>query len=720
MAVAPVVAAFFLIPFVLYYNAREYWNWDWGIPADFATIGMLLCLPLIFIIWVLSRIRPRVAARVSVFLFCLGLFVLLADVYSPLQSTPLDGSELSSSEPVKHTLIEAGILMLILLVVFKRRRTLTSIAAPVSAVLLLVALVYCGLILSASRPVFVDNREVDPSIKGNVYHILLDEMQTDAALLYMREGELEEDFRGFTVFEDNVANYSGTGASLPSYLTGTLYSGGSFRQWTASHRYIGLFRDMSEKGYAGFFYGASGWSVKFMPCVTYDDTYRKHAGRKSSRSRDFVQIWLARIVPNFLAQEAFDAGRRLSEATRPTTAIPGTVAEGRHVYSSVLMLRQLIEEEELKSPDGRYTYLHMILPHFPFVMTESGEYDIDLRSTGASGYYGQVGCALNLVTEFLDELKRLERYDASTIIIHGDTGHGKLGFINKTPEGVEATADSQEEKAEGAFAPEIVSWTEQQVRARAKALLMIKPARADGPVSFSARQSQLLDIYPTMKELLGLAREGTGVTEGLDLFGEEFPADRAAEFFLYPENDHEPYDIKRITIHDSRNLSMSKLTVSDYVNHYSPATFPARGMRYDIGSYREGRLQLTGFSTKERESKAEGGVRFRWATGKRSKIVFRGVTLPRKSRLRVTFVVEPHAVNESKQMIIGTGSDTSRVGLKKGWNKYSVVLKFPAGDDLFMDMQYADSATASQRDVSVRWNTISLAYEESGNTRVPE
>ena len=106
-----------------------------------------------------------------------------------------------------------------------------------------------------------------------------------------------------------------------------------------------------------------------------------------------------------------------------------------HAYASVLMLRRLAREEADREPSGHYLYAHAILPHGPFVMDDGCNYvgkhgfgrkDKDARR---AAYVDQAGCAIRLVADFLDRLKSLGRYDAATIVVHADTGHG-LGFVD--------------------------------------------------------------------------------------------------------------------------------------------------------------------------------------------------------------------------------------------------------------------------------------------------
>jgi hypothetical protein len=255
IASTPIIAVFFLIPFELYFVARQYWNWNYDIPVNFALAGIFVYLLLSIIIKISSRINPELAAYTSVFLFCLGLFVLLADVFSPLQTTLLDGGELAGEEPLLYSLTEGAILLVIIVVpLILGLRSTISVAVPLSMALLLTSGIYFGLIVTSSTPAYISkNRTINNDLIGNVYHILLDEMQTDSAIIYLEEKGAQKRFSGFTLFKNNISNYMLTQASLPSYITGTLYTEGSFKDWSRSHRKKGLFKDLYDKGYIGTF-----------------------------------------------------------------------------------------------------------------------------------------------------------------------------------------------------------------------------------------------------------------------------------------------------------------------------------------------------------------------------------------------------------------------------------------------------------------------------------
>jgi len=274
----PVAAIFFIIPFELYYNAQEYWNWNHNIPLYLVQSSLIIYFLLIIFICTCFLISNRLADYLAVCLFCSGIFILLADVFAPLQTNLLAGSELVSQEPLVYSFIELGIFLLIIGVVLKLglQRSL-SLALALSMTLSVVSIGYLLLVLCSSKPTLVDARpqQFKTNIKGNVYHIVLDEMQTDVALEYLKEHDAAKYFSGFTLFKNNISNYLYTEASCPSYLTGTLYERGSFKRWKESFKEKGLLHDLYEKGYRITVYSPGSILIKpyVSKIVTLDDIY---------------------------------------------------------------------------------------------------------------------------------------------------------------------------------------------------------------------------------------------------------------------------------------------------------------------------------------------------------------------------------------------------------------------------------------------------------------
>jgi hypothetical protein len=79
----------------------------------------------------------------------------------------------------------------------------------------------------------------------------------------------------------------------------------------------------------------------------------------------------------------------------------------------------MVAEEESFSPTGRYTLLHVVIPHHPLKLAADCTYT---QGSTRTGVIEQSECVLKMVLEFIDHLERLGRFDDSLILIHGDHG----------------------------------------------------------------------------------------------------------------------------------------------------------------------------------------------------------------------------------------------------------------------------------------------------------
>jgi hypothetical protein len=565
IASLPILAVFGLIPAALYLHAGEEWSFPWTLLLRLCGLGLVGLLAVALVIRALALINARAAAVLAMVLFCFGAFLLLAHVYAPIQIGPLDGSPMTSDEPLRYTLFELAALagLTVVLVLLLRGRGL-GIAGLFTAALWLVCAGYYGVMAWTTQPDEAPAAVVAPApaAGGNVYHFVLDTLQTDAFHAAVERFGLADQFTGFDLFENNISNYINTVPSSASYFTGTLYDSGKYKPWTRSWRGRGLFPTLRAAGYTTWMYAPFAyWRNKQIDHFWHNVAlYEEKAGVAAASFYDFGQVWLASLAPNPLTNEALPLAARLRDRLFAVLAggpNPLSIEAGVDQYASVMMLRHLLREEPARPATGQYVYAHAVLPHAPLVM------DPDCRFIGKrelhrkrdprgvrEAYLAQAGCALHLVARFLDQLRALGRYDAATIVIHGDTG-SQVGFFDDSV------------RDDGALT---LGWSSYELRSQVSALLAIKPPGASGPLRVHGTPTELVDLFPTLIDLLDLPPPDYPVRGRSVYAGGGAP--REARFGFDPAKRHGS-QIVEVRVDDPTRPARSPLTV------IGPATDPA-------------------------------------------------------------------------------------------------------------------------------------------------
>ncbi len=530
LSLAFFTVVFAVIPFTIYAHSGEDWDFPFPTLLSVTVLGLVLFIGFALVLRAVAAVHQGAAVTAALVMFCLGVFLLLAHVYAPIQVGPLDGSKIRSTEPLSCTPIEVILLATVILVFIQLRRGRGLVVADLfSIALLLVGFGYAGALTLTHHRELRDSQLADrrdalavsdgPAAAagaGNVYHIVLDRMQTDAFLSAVEQTHTRAMFDGFDLFENNLSNYLWTLQSAASYFTGTIFTGADYDQWLQGWQNDqGLIPTLSARGYQVWMYAPlATWQTRDVDRFAYDvDIYQQETGFAQAGLFDLLQIWLASLAPNMLTNEALPVAAAVADPmfellTGRLRPLSGT--EGLHQYAGVLLLRRLLREEALRAPDGEYVYAHALLPHGPHVLDQdcryvgpSGKRAVPLRPV--QGYLLQAQCSLRLLAAFLQELKRLGRFEAATIVIHGDTGDWMpLGETRKVT-------------------GRILGYPKASLLSYAQALLMIKRPHATGPLRLVETPTQLVDLYPTLLDILGLP----GPPAGLD--GRSIYSSAAAE-----------------------------------------------------------------------------------------------------------------------------------------------------------------------------------------------
>ncbi len=320
----------------------------------------------------------------------------------------------------------------------------------------------------------------------NVYHLLLDSFPDELfePCLAPSQAPLLEGFARYHA----VSPARATAEVLP-----TLFSGRRLPGSPAERTHLGLAGPdsvLSLLRRAG--YRTLGCVPRFLyeperPALdvsVYHDENARPADLAAMNAAGFRRLWLFRTLPLALSQ-AFarrnlfgldedlvrSGGLRLSATAQPLV--------------SRMSFEALLEAEPRLPARGRYTLVHLLLPHNPYRLGSDCS-----EAGGPTDLKRQTDCTLRLLTRFLDGLRRLGRLEGSVVVVHGDHGAGQVW-------------------REGRLVADESAWL--------RTLLLVKPAGARGALRTLPDTARIADVAPTLLSLVGL-RAGAAV-EGRALDG---------------------------------------------------------------------------------------------------------------------------------------------------------------------------------------------------------
>ena len=469
-----------------------------------------------------------------VWALCCGyaVFWLLRDIIFPLPLGELDGTSPLASPSLGYILAEVSTFLVAFgtLLVLTRKKTATVLS--IFVVVLGVSDVYSAkkiykkfqkdLAVQQKRiPVESVSHSIPATLsrRPDIYQILFDEYQTVEHEVLRETGGVAP-YDDFICFKKNLANYNTTFFSLPSLMTSTRYDPTSdINDWHFSYHSQGLLKVLKEFGYRVEVFGHFR-NLGSSPYVDYAHTGREIAAERISgvESTEFADLLKLRVLPSFVGSRVFHRGVVETGESPPASDSS---------YYSTIQFREMVSRIKDRKAGGYYVFLHMLLPHHPYVMNQHGNYVGREKGTRM----GQVRLADKLTGELIAELKRLGRYDESLIIVHADTGHyadpkvsrhlpyhgEELKFFDSSQDPFDVV-DGQK-------------WPRKLVEARSQALLLIKPLHHQG-YRVDESPSQLMDIPSTIMGVLGVAQNKDLFPEGVDLLSQPPAKDRVRKTYV--------------------------------------------------------------------------------------------------------------------------------------------------------------------------------------------
>jgi hypothetical protein len=357
----------------------------------------------------------------------------------------------------------------------------------------------------------------------NVYHLILDGFQTDMFEHTFPLEERGELLSGFLYFPDNVATYGRTRLSIASTFLGRSYENQSPQvafvrsQFDSPQSFLYWLR---EAGYQTLGFHVVP-KVRGADEHLFDHSVRhqEHVVVRASSNVDiFRKLWVVSNFPRFVyplfvsAQEARDL--------RSQKVIPKALQ-----LKSYRGFAKYLELEEDLSPSGRYTFLHLMIPHPPFTL------DADCAPQGEDvaaeeRYLAHIRCGDKIIRDFVARIKELGRYRNSLVVIHGDHGfYAKVRGETLLDLGINQALDPNDVRGH----------TEDFARMRSRALLLLKPPDHGGSshgFTTSPAKSTLLDVAPTIIDALGI--DSGSAYSGFSLLHPDLiPQDRERYYYFY-------------------------------------------------------------------------------------------------------------------------------------------------------------------------------------------
>ena len=576
------------IPIDFYFRNIENFSYDFSLLLTPVLISVTI---LVFYL----TLNKYIGERVNFLLAGLGISVWSCDQWLKANYSLLDGQQ-QFIEQSLHLQALNGFIYLSLPLLFLLIRKLLKHHLPwLSALCLLgIALAYSSAVFYSitidrghgenkkSNDVQLQNSQIEK--KPNIYLIWLDSLDRTELATYLRSKNNDDGMEGFRFFSKNTSSYIYSNYSFLSFMSGV----SNFDELPNLDKQNSLKPRILYQALKDNNYNVSAYTKETFKTGLEDTFYNSNEILQKNNSSsmyyvDFNTYWLSRSLPTFVSTRYFNKIVQLF--SKQQESIPTNVASGIEPYTGVRILQEALSDESERSSYNEFVLIHAVIPHGPFKINENCEYSKALTS-----YSAQQDCAMSLVKSFLKNLKRLERYDNSLIVIFGDHGAGWENI--------------SQDQGDSEVLNKVIhnSWTVSQIEGRAKAALMIKPANEvdqTKELSFSQVETQLNDIVPTI--IAGVDLEipkqyPYHKIDGRNVFGKNLPDREKYLYYFPPKGKLEAFDTVRYRMYFDNETSEYKIdSESQSVSHeiaYLGANLPSQFD--DLAIKADGKISISG------------------------------------------------------------------------------------------------------------------------------
>ena len=466
-------------------------------PLAIAALALALALAL-----VASAVRGRAFDIVLGGLAALAVAALVQQLAMNAGLPLADGSQVNWAEHADATL-SSGIIWVAIIAVLcalgaARPVVLRSLAVVAAFVLVVSQGINLGLLVASApsdRPVVTQEGLMDVSPKKNVVVFVLDTLDTTYMDDVLRDYPDDTNLLGgFTYFRNSTAAMIPTRYALPFLITGhgpepdrPTFDTDEVKGWFDEHN---LLDDIAARGYSvGIYTDSANFGLDGMAKKTLNVRPPKpYVADFASTVQALGTAGLYRSLPWALKPNFWFTTDQLNQAVtgnNELARIERPYQLNDPAYGEFLREHRLSADDQ--APTGAYRLIHMMGSHVPLVMDENMK-PANLPETHESLIRQSQG-ALEVVNEYLQQLKDLGVYDDTTVIITADHGRWPWTDPGSTP------------------------WDIEHLDRTTTPTILVKPAGADTsqPLVTSEAPTGHFDLPATIEQAVGATPEGPTV-----------------------------------------------------------------------------------------------------------------------------------------------------------------------------------------------------------------
>ena len=421
------ISLFVGITFFLYMPTELYMGNPQAFMVEYVTfiwplvVGFLLFIGAYLII-TLCFVSTAHYYFCNIFMFC---FALLANIQNMLlngKMQSMDGTKQQWSNGVILSNILIWLIVYVGMYVFahfakKKVRNICKVAAYCGVGIQTVSLVVLLLVMLPT--IMIDNyvlsteKTFEISEKENVFVFVLDWFDNQIIEQIVAEDEtFLAPLDGFTHYTNATSKYAFTDMSVPYLLTGV--------EWRYDQLEAEYAKKAQEESQVLELIEDSGYAIGIYTEASYIGEKERSLienGRYTKRTLDIAQQMDVMAQTARYKTYPFALKNFFFYTDDDMYAMQRTDVQVHNIYNDIPYAQLLVEEglSVNKEKEGAFKFYHLHGPHTSYLMNENFEWEDTDMLTQAKG-------SLNIVYEFIHQLKEKGLYEDSTIIITADHG----------------------------------------------------------------------------------------------------------------------------------------------------------------------------------------------------------------------------------------------------------------------------------------------------------